>query len=171
MAQFYTRPILTDKEKEWVITKAKPLLQQNNISEVRHLLESGTRENLHIKEFLLYRLGEESYFSGEDSFYLEEFAGSSLVEINIPVHIRYIPDFTFEGCKYLRTIRISPNCKRIEINAAACVLSADCNVLVPKNCELIVVILDDDIHEFTWEEFTQMEDFNIWPLSQQIQFY
>lgn len=109
MARFSKVPILTDVENEWVLSVAKPLLKENNMDEVRRLLnQMDHREFKNISPFLLYHLGEKLYFSNSEEIYLAEFrwGGDDLVDINIPFGIKKIEKFAFSGCDSLKKVTL-----------------------------------------------------------------
>ena len=186
MAKFTEKIVLTPAEKEWVLQEAKPLLKQNKMDELRHLLYSsdaamhhsvGVFAAQHIIEFLLSVMGEDSYFRGSNTVYDQEFYGiDNLVEITIPSNISYIDGAAFGFCKKLKLVKVDSNCKELKMDVGAfCPAVSGCQVLVPKNCHLTVLKYTtedgEEIDEMSWEEFMQQSDAHEYALYEQVKFY
>ena len=187
MVKFSKKITLTPAEKEWILEKAKPLLKQNKMDELWHLLYSsvavmhnsvGKRSAQHIIEFLLSVMGEDSYFRGSNTVYDQEFYGlDNLVEITIPSNILQIDAMAFGGCKGLKLVEVSPGCKELKVDVGALcpLVHSPVHLLVPKNCHLTVLGYfnenDEEIPELSWKEFLQQSDAQEYALYKQVEFY
>ena len=106
MAEFLQKPILSEKEKEWVLNVAKPLLKKNDMVTVRKKLNTDNNffsiignSQVRIADFLLYYMGEVAYF--KDSHFVlkrEFFKDDNLYSIQIPSNVKVIGPSAFNSC-------------------------------------------------------------------------
>ncbi len=138
MAYFKNPPQLNDEEKKFIFEKIKPLLQKNDLYEVRYILfdwgpYSETSNNT-IRDFLLCHLGENVFFKGDDMVLTSEFYHSSVSGLTLPPNIIFIGNLAFESCENLEYVKILNN-KEINIDVSS-FKNTNCTIYIAKTCKV-----------------------------------
>ena len=164
MAEFLNEPKLSEKEKEWMLNVAKPLLKKNAIVAVRQKLNDDSsfsivgNSQVRIADFLLYHMGEEAYFRNSDFVLGQEFFNDdNLLSIQIPSNVKFIGPSAFNDCYNVVEIDLPDSVEKIGWGAFC-----DCRRLQKIKIPSKLSVITDEMFYRCWEFPSKMDGLGRW---------